>query len=127
MNKIIILLPIIKKKITLAGLFSDIENTDFQSSLLSAFNGENPDINLFNRDLAGLCLRCYISEAIVQECKRINYLYSGEKRFNYRDLLPFVLNDDGQNLIVLDKDVETQLRESLKKLAKKLEQEQIKE
>ncbi len=89
--------------------FGDIENTALQSSLLSMFKGENPDIDLFDRAKAGLCLRCYISEAILVECKKIDYLYSGEKRFNYWDLLPFVLNDDGKNLIVLDKDAKTQL------------------
>lgn len=89
--------------------FAGIENTALQNSLLSAFNGENPDIDLFNRALAGLCLRCYVSEAIMKECKKIDYLYSGEKQFNYRDLLPFVLNDDGQNLIILDRDGRRQL------------------
>lgn len=89
--------------------FADIENTAIQSSLFSIFKGDFPNIDLFHRAKAGLCLRCYISEAILLECKKIDYLYSGEKRFNYWDLLPFVLNDDGKNLIILDKDGKTQL------------------
>ncbi len=89
--------------------FSDIENTALQNSLFSAFNGKNPDVDLFNRAKAGLSLRCYVSEAIMKECKKIDYLYSGEKQFSYRDLLPFVLNDDGQNLIILDENGKTQL------------------
>lgn len=62
-----------------------------------------------NSALAGLCLRCYVSYAILKACQRIDSLFSGEKRFTYRDLLPFVLNDDGKTLIILDDRNKTQL------------------
>ncbi|MEO1374295.1 MAG: hypothetical protein AAFW70_08240 [Cyanobacteria bacterium J06635_10] len=88
---------------------SDIENSDTQNILLSYFNAKKNPVDLIQRALAGLCLRCYVSEPILKECKKIASLFSGEKQFTYRDLLPFVLNDDGQKLIVLDEDAKTQL------------------
>lgn len=88
---------------------SDVENDTLQSILLSAFNGEIPHLDAISRARAGLCLRCYVSQAILKECKKIDYLYSGEKLFSYRDLLSFVLNDDPQRLIILDPDRNTQL------------------
>lgn len=53
---------------------------------------------------AGLCLRCYVSTPILRACQKIDSLFSGNKRFSYQDLLPFVLNDDGQTLVVIDDD-----------------------
>ncbi|EKU99229.1 hypothetical protein Lepto7375DRAFT_1250 [Leptolyngbya sp. PCC 7375] len=61
-----------------------------------------------DRALAGLCLRCYVSEPILNACRQLDSLFGGES-FTYRDLLPFVLNDDGKKLIVLDRDRKTQL------------------
>ncbi|MEM1393744.1 MAG: hypothetical protein AAGG00_10740 [Cyanobacteria bacterium P01_H01_bin.150] len=87
----------------------DIKENALQNTLLSAFNGEMPDLDIISRASAGLCLRCYISEAILKECKKIDYSYSGQKQFSYRELLPFVLNDDGEKLIILDRDSEMQL------------------
>ncbi len=88
---------------------SDIETTNAQNLLLSCFNAKKPGIDPIYRAQAGLCLRCYVSEPILRECKKIDSLFSGEKQFTYRDLLPFVLNDDGKKLIVLDSDGKTQL------------------
>ena len=88
---------------------SDITNTHLINTLLSAFNGEISHLDAINRARAGLCLRCYVSEAILKECKRIDNSYSGKKQFSYRDLFPFVFNDDGRRLIILDKDNKTQL------------------
>lgn len=51
---------------------------------------------------AGLCLRCYVSQPILRACQKIDSLFSGNKAFSYRDLLPFVLNDDGQKLVIVD-------------------------
>lgn len=88
---------------------SDIETINAQNFLLSCFNAKKTSINPINRAQAGLCLRCYVSEPILKECKKIDSLFSGEKQFTYRDLLPFVLNDDGEKLIILDADHKTQL------------------
>jgi hypothetical protein len=43
-----------------------------------------------------LCLRCYISHPILQACIKRARIFSMGNRFTYRDLLPFVLNDDGR-------------------------------
>lgn len=91
------------------SLASEVGDNNLQDTLLSFFKDDNPCVNAINRALAGLCLRCYISNSILKECKRIDYLFSGNKQFSYQDLLQFVLNDDGQELIILDKDKTTQL------------------
>ncbi|MGI0489140.1 hypothetical protein ACN4EK_27325 [Pantanalinema rosaneae CENA516] len=44
---------------------------------------------------AELCLRCYVSHAILKACAKRARLFSSGNRFTYRDLLPFVLDDDG--------------------------------
>lgn len=91
------------------SLLYEVDNSNIQRALLSCFKGENSDLNKINRARAGLCLRCYVSQTIVEECRRIDNLYSGEKQFDYRDLLGLVLNDDGKRLIILDEDGRTQL------------------
>ncbi|MEM7553543.1 MAG: hypothetical protein AAF378_05500 [Cyanobacteria bacterium P01_A01_bin.84] len=88
---------------------SDLESNNAQNVLLSCFNIKKSQVEVINSAAAGLCLRCYVSEPILKECKKIASLFSGEKQFTYRDLLPFVLNDDGQKLIFLDRDGKTQL------------------
>ncbi|MBE9212927.1 hypothetical protein IQ247_09530 [Plectonema cf. radiosum LEGE 06105] len=87
----------------------DVKNNQTQNILLSCFHAETSEMNKLNSARAGLCLRCYVSEPILKQCKKIASLFSGEKQFTYRDLLPFVLNDDGEKLIVLDRDGKTQL------------------
>ncbi|BAY83939.1 hypothetical protein NIES267_34330 [Calothrix parasitica NIES-267] len=87
----------------------DVENSNLLDDLLSCFKDKNPYSSVINRAKAGLCLRCYVSHAIVEECRRIDNLYSGNKKFSYRDFLPLVLNDDGQQLIILASDGRTQL------------------
>ncbi|MGV0024906.1 hypothetical protein [Phormidesmis priestleyi] len=49
-------------------------------------------------DRAGteLCLRCYVSYPILQSCLKRARLFGLGNGFTYRDLLPFVLNDDGK-------------------------------
>jgi len=86
-----------------------VEDSDGQNTLLSCFRGENDGEDTINRARAGLCLRCYVSEPILKECKKLDSLFSGDKQFSYRDLLAFVLDDDGEKLIVLDQDGKTQL------------------
>ncbi|MEB3216754.1 MAG: hypothetical protein VKN72_11055 [Nostocales cyanobacterium 94392] len=87
----------------------NVKNNPTENVFLSYFHAEVSEIDQLNSARAGLCLRCYVSEPILKECKKIASLFSGEKQFTYRDLLPFVLNDDGQKLIVLDRDGKTQL------------------
>ena len=81
-----------------------------QATLLSHFQAQYPAIALTQRAQAGLCLRCNVSYPILKACQKIDNLYSGDKQFSYRDLLPFVLNDDGNDLIILDNDGKTQLK-----------------
>ena len=63
------------------------------------------------RALAGLCLRCYVSQKIIITCKKIPHTCKAEvgELFSYIDLLPFVLNDDGKELVILDSEGQTQL------------------
>lgn len=91
------------------SLVYDVENSNIQRALFSYFKNEKSDLNTIDRARAGLCLRCYVSYAMVEECRRIDKLYSGNKQFTYRDLLPLVINDDGKKLIILDEDGITQL------------------
>jgi len=85
------------------------QNADIQAALLSDFYAEKTGIDTISRAKAGLCLRCYVSDSIVKACQKIDNLFGGEKSFSYQDLLPFVLNDDGQTLVILDRDRNTQL------------------
>jgi len=80
-----------------------------QSLLLSQFRAHDPAAAI-SRAQAGLCLRCYVSDPILKACQKIASLFSGDKLFTYQDLLPFVLNDDGQALILLDAENATQLK-----------------
>ena len=43
---------------------------------------------------AQLCLRCYLSQAIVQACDRLVSQFGTHHRFQLSDLLPLVLDDD---------------------------------
>lgn len=86
------------------------QNDDIQSTLLGNFYATNlAEQDLFNRGLAGLCLRCYVSYPIVKACQKIDSLFSGEKSFSYQDLLSCVLDDDGSKLVILGSDRKTQL------------------
>jgi hypothetical protein len=80
-----------------------------QSALLSAFYRKDVDVDFTRAAQAGLCLRCYVSEPILKACQKIDSLFNGQECFTYRDLLPFVLNDDGKTLIVLETDDKKQL------------------
>ena len=60
--------------------------------------------NLTEKGKAGLCLRCYISEYIVSACKKRASLFSGSQGVTYQSLLAFVLDDEGQYLIIIDTD-----------------------
>lgn len=88
---------------------SNSQNEDIQTALNSYFHDKNSAIDATSRALAGLCLRCYVSDPILKACKKIDSLFAGEKQFTYHDLLPLVLNDDGQTLVILDRDGKNQL------------------
>ena len=90
------------------GQFSDSQSGNIQTTLFSYFHTQTA-IDNPRRAAAGLCLRCYVSSPILRACQKIDSLFAGDKSFTYRDLLPFVLNDDGQTPLVLDKDGKTQL------------------
>ncbi len=85
------------------------ESGDIQATLNSYFQNQNSAVDKNRSANAGLCLRCYVSYPILKACQKIDSLFAGDKSFTYRDLLPFVLNDDGQTRIVLDRDGKTQL------------------
>ncbi len=90
----------------------DPQSREIQTTLLSNFHPQNSAFNNTPSEvaaLAGLCLRSYVSHPILQACQKIDSLFAGDKSFTYQDLLPFVLNDDGQTPIILDKDSQTQL------------------
>lgn len=82
------------------------KNENIAIALLSWFQNSTHDA--VARSQSGLCLRCYVSEPILNACRKLDNLF-GEDHFTYRDLLPFVLNDDGKTMIVLDHDRKTQL------------------
>ncbi|WP_322695164.1 hypothetical protein [Nostoc sp. DedSLP03] len=85
------------------------ENSDIQVDLLLLFHNQN-SANFTGSAKAGFCLRCAVSYPILKACKKIDSLFGGEKSFSYLDLLPYVLNDDGQTPIILNSDRKTQLQ-----------------
>lgn len=84
------------------------KNREIQTFLISYFQGKN-SADIINRAIAGLCLRCNVSYPILKACQKIDSLFSPNKGFTYKDLLPFVLNDDGMTPVILDRDRKTQL------------------
>jgi hypothetical protein len=83
------------------------ENKQVQTLLWNNFRS-NDDV--YQRAIAGLCLRCYISHRILVTCKTIPHIYnvSVKNLFHYTDLLPFVLNDTGTALVIVDNEGKTQ-------------------
>lgn len=86
-----------------------IQNRNIQATLLSQFYSTELECDLIRRAHAGLCLRCSISYPILKACQTIDSLFAGNKQFTYQDLLPFVLNDDGKVLVILDAEGKKQL------------------
>ena len=84
-------------------------NADIQATLHAYFQNQNSTVDPNLRAIAGLCLRCYVSYPILKACQKLDSLFAGDKSFTYRDLLRFVLNDDGKTRIVLNSDGKTQL------------------
>jgi hypothetical protein len=87
----------------------DIHPKEIKSALFSNFHNTNSTAEVTRRAQAGLCLRCHVSHSILKACQTIESRFAGDKQFTYRDLLPFVLNDDGKALILLDETEKNQL------------------
>lgn len=85
------------------------DSSDIQVDLLLLFHNKN-SADVTGSAKAGFCLRCAVSYPILKACKKIDSLFAGEKSFSYLDLLPYVLNDDGQTPIVLNSDRKIQLQ-----------------
>ncbi len=83
------------------------QNQTVTSHLLDSF--KDPEAAIRNRALAGLCLRCYLSQIILKTCQSLARQFSSHRQFSLRDLLSFVLTDDGKSLVVLSKDGKFQL------------------
>ena len=84
-----------------------------ENLLLSQFKSSD---ELNRQALSGLCLRCKVSHSILWSCQNLARLFGFNRlgQFTYRDLLPFVLDDDGKNLIVLDEQKNNQLHLDMK-------------
>ncbi len=65
--------------------------------------------DLQRRAKAGLCLRGYVSYSILKACKTLANKFAATGQLTYQDLLPYVLNDDGEEQIVLNQDPRQQL------------------
>ncbi|WP_407890109.1 hypothetical protein [Scytonema sp. NUACC26] len=87
---------------------SSEENRHVQAVVWKLFRSAS---DIRDRAFAGLCLRCYVSQIILMSCKKIPHTCRPEveKPFSYIDLLPFVLNDDGRELVLWDSEEQTQL------------------
>ena len=94
---------------TASSFSSGLGTVDPKSSLISYFRSLDLEVDLASLARAGLCLRCYVSEPILKACCKLDNLFAGDKQFSYQDLLTFVLNDDGETLVILDRDRQTQM------------------
>jgi hypothetical protein len=88
---------------------ASVQDETVQSTLLSYFHAKSATLTATMRAQSRLCLRCYVSASILKACHTIDHLFGSDKAFTYRDLLPFVLNDDGKTPVILDRDRTTQL------------------
>lgn len=87
------------------------ENQYVQLSLWNTFH--NQTLEREQRALAGICLRCYVSHAIVKGCEILAKRgFSFNKipfETSFENFLAYVLNDDGNTFVVVSSDVKTQL------------------
>ncbi|HBE58622.1 MAG TPA: hypothetical protein DEG17_26600 [Cyanobacteria bacterium UBA11149] len=88
---------------------SNQENQLVRNFLLSQFRERDNGIDDLTRAIAGLCLRCYISHDILSAVRRLVQKYRSEYYLRVEDILPIVLNDDGQSLIILNDEGTSQL------------------
>ncbi|MGV2390168.1 MAG UNVERIFIED_CONTAM: hypothetical protein LVR29_23630 [Microcystis novacekii LVE1205-3] len=59
------------------------QQRNLQTDLLSRFQA--PAVDTTERARAGLCLRCYVSEPILNACRKIDRLFGDDRSFTYRD------------------------------------------
>lgn len=78
-----------------------------QGMLHNQFITQSADLQ--RRAKAGLCLRGYVSYSILRACKVLANKFAATGQLTYQDLLPYVLNDDGEVQVVLDQDPKQQL------------------
>lgn len=90
-----------KEIIAAKNFYQELNDVEATEILLTFFDSDSP--------LAGLCLRCYVSYPILKACQKLANLFSSNYNFNYIDLLPFVLNDDGKQQVILAQDKKIQL------------------
>ncbi|MGB3761314.1 MAG: hypothetical protein WBA07_33890 [Rivularia sp. (in: cyanobacteria)] len=87
------------------------ENQYVQVSLWNTFHNQTLDAE--QRAKAGICLRCFVSHAIVQGCKILaKRAFDFNKipfETSFENFLAYVLNDDGNTFVVVDSDGKTQL------------------
>lgn len=83
-------------------VLSQEQNQLVQDLLLSQFKNQEHQIDIYQRAIAGLCLRCFVSYDILGAVRRLVSNFGLKYHFNVDDILPLVLNDDGQSLIVLN-------------------------
>lgn len=71
---------------------SEVPDAAIQRQLLHRMREGTPEV----RFLAERCLQCFISSEIERVCKRLEAQFGAEHGFTSRDLLSFVLDDDGR-------------------------------
>ncbi|WP_287734542.1 hypothetical protein [Microcystis sp. M113S1] len=55
------------------------QQRNLQANLLSRFQA--PAVDTTERAHAGLCLRCYVSEPILNACRKIDHLFGDDRSF----------------------------------------------
>ncbi|BAZ39326.1 hypothetical protein NIES4101_52780 [Calothrix sp. NIES-4101] len=71
---------------------SDISDAAVQRNLWQQMQSKNA--NSEDAYLAEICLRCYISHQVYQVCLDLGMKFGSLNGFDYKDLLPFVLDDE---------------------------------
>ena len=91
---------------------SNQQDQKIQATLLSHFLNQDCDpcqSSVPAWAVAGLCLRCYVSHAIVHACQKLAQQFGDRYGFSTLDLLPLVLTDDGKTWIGFDCDRQSQI------------------
>lgn len=84
------------------------QHRSVQALLHDQFTAQSSNLDLQSQAKAGLCLRVYVSYTILSACKLLANKFSASGQLTYKDLLPYVLNDDGEMQVVLDQDPKKQ-------------------
>lgn len=74
------------------GWFGDVPDAQIQRQLLDLWRDEQSAAS--DRQLAEICLRCYISNQIEQVCLQLESQFGSEHGFSRYDLFAYVLDDD---------------------------------